>query len=209
MNQRILINRVSAVQSKFEELIAGCMDHQYGVSEDFISAGLARELRQNLITLDQDDRMKKAGIGNNLVKDTGQDKRGDRIFWMDNESEDKPERAFLDQIDAFVRYLNETCYVGISDYEFHYALYDTGSSYQRHVDQFQNNNHRKFSLIHYLNNDWTPEHGGELMIYQQNETEKILPNIRKAVFFQSDACEHAVSPATRPRMSISGWLKTS
>ena len=44
------------------------------------------------------------------------------------------ERAFLNQIEAFILYLNDSCYEGINAYEFHYALYETGSSYKRHVD---------------------------------------------------------------------------
>jgi SM-20-related protein len=47
--------------------------------------------------------------------------------------------------------MNETCYAGITGYEFHYAFYEEGSFYKRHVDQFQNNQGREFSMITYLN----------------------------------------------------------
>ncbi|MEJ0082707.1 MAG: hypothetical protein WDM78_17540 [Puia sp.] len=86
--------------------------------------------------------MKTAGIGNQSVKDKDQNKRGDNIFWIDNQSDEPSERVFLNQVDLFVEHLNDTCYTGINAYEFHYALYETGSYYHRHVDQFRNNNDR-------------------------------------------------------------------
>jgi Rps23 Pro-64 3,4-dihydroxylase Tpa1-like proline 4-hydroxylase len=196
------------MNNKFEELIGTYMQNRVGISNHFITKELAEDLQKNLLTLDEDDRLKMAGIGNLSDKNKEQDKRGDKIFWISNQSDEPAERAFLQQIDLFIEYLNETCYTGINAYEFHYALYETGSSYQRHVDQFKNNNDRKFSLIHYLNTHWTEDDGGELLIYHENQTDKIFPQMQKAVFFKSEDCEHAVSQSTRPRMSISGWLKT-
>jgi SM-20-related protein len=197
-----------SMERKFEELIGSFIDNQIGISNHFITKELALLLQQNLRTLDNEDRLKWAGIGNQLLKDAGQDKRGDKIYWIDNQSHEPSERAFLNQVEQFIEYLNDTCYTGINAYEFHYALYETGSSYQRHFDQFKNNNDRKYSLIHYLNTDWLDEEGGELLIYRENKTEKIFPEMQKAVFFKSDDCEHEVSKSSRPRMSISGWLKS-
>jgi SM-20-related protein len=196
------------MNAKFEELIRGFIDNQFAVCDHFLPLELAVLLQQNLLNLHKSDKMKKAGIGNLQVKDTGQDKRSDKIYWIENKTVDPPELAFLRQIEQFIAYLNETCYVGINDYEFHYAIYESGSSYQRHLDQFNNNNDRKFSLIHYLNTDWLDDDAGELIIYLNDKTEKILPRIQKAVFFRSDHCEHSVEKSFRPRMSISGWLKS-
>ena len=195
------------MNSRFETLIESYIDHQIGICDRFLSKELAGQLQQNLINLDLADRMKLAGIGNHRVKDLQQKKRGDKIFWIENDTTDSTERAFLDQVDAFILYLNDTCYTGINGYEFHYALYEKGNSYQRHTDQFQNNPDRKFSLINYLNTDWLEEEGGELFIYQEDRINKILPHIQKAVFFKSDTSEHEVCKSTRPRMSITGWLK--
>jgi SM-20-related protein len=199
---------MEGMNEKFEELIGTYIQNQIGISNYFISKELAAGLQRNLTSLDQKDQMKKAGIGNDLIQDNVQDKRGDKIFWIDNESKEPSEHAFLNQIDHFIEYLNDTCYTGINAYEFHYALYEKGSSYNRHVDQFKNDNDRKFSLIHYLNTNWTEEEGGELLIYRENQTDMILPEMQKAVFFNSEDCEHEVKISQRPRMSISGWLKT-
>ena len=196
------------MDDKFEELIGTYIQNQIGISNHFITKELALNLQKNLLSLDEEDKMKTAGIGNRVVKDKDQDKRGDKIFWIENQSDEPAERAFLSHINRLIEHLNNTCYTGINAYEFHYALYETGSFYQRHVDQFQNNNDRKFSLIHYLNTDWMEDEGGELLIYHENKTDKIFPEMQKAVFFRSEDCEHEVSRSTRPRMSISGWLKS-
>jgi SM-20-related protein len=196
------------MEDSYETLITGFIDNRVGICDQFLSAALAQQLQQNLIQLDQANKMQSAGIGNDPVKDQKQNKRGDKIYWIEKDSSEPAEREFLDQVEAFIIHLNNSCYTRINDYEFHYALYETGSSYKRHVDQFRNNGDRKFSLINYLNTDWKAEEGGELLIFHEDSVEKILPNLRKAVFFKSDTSEHEVSKATRPRMSITGWLKS-
>jgi Rps23 Pro-64 3,4-dihydroxylase Tpa1-like proline 4-hydroxylase len=197
------------MESKFEELIGSFGEGQVGLSEHFLSQDLACALQQNLLNLDSADRLKAAGIGNQLLKDPGQDKRGDKIFWIEKDTLNVHERKFLAQVEAFIVYLNNTCYTGINAYEFHYALYETGSSYRRHLDQFKNNSDRKYSLISYLNTDWQESDGGELLIYQSESIEKVIPTMQKAIFFKSDALEHEVRISSRPRMSITGWLKSS
>ena len=197
-----------SMNSRFEALIETYIDNQIGICDQFLSKELSGQLQKNLIDLEQSDKMKSAGIGNQLVKDPRQNKRGDKIYWLESDTTDPSERAFLDQIDAFIVYLNRSCFTGINSYEFHYAWYERGSAYQRHTDQFQNNDDRKFSLINYLNTDWMEEEGGELCIYQKDKVKKILPQMQKAVFFKSDTSEHEVCKSTRSRMSITGWLKS-
>lgn len=194
---------------KFDELIGSFIDHKIGLCEHFLTIELAKLLQQDLLDLDREKRMLPAGIGNHAIKDQAQKKRGDKIFWLDKKNNNPNEIAFLEQVESLIDYLNTTCYTSINSYEFHYALYETGSNYQRHKDQFKNNQDRKYSLITYLNDDWVDKDGGALMIYQNETTNKILPTMQKAVFFQSNVIEHEVLTATRPRMSVTGWLKSS
>lgn len=195
------------MNEKYDAFISSFIDNKIGLCDVFLTKELSKHLQQNLLQLDKDNKMLPAGIGNNTVKDPTQKMRGDKIYWIDKKNNDEHELAFLQEVERFIEYLNETCYTGINAYEFHYALYDTGSYYQRHKDQFQNNQDRKYSLINYLNDDWQEEDGGALMVYQDDKTESILPHIQKAVFFQSNELEHEVAIAHRPRMSITGWLK--
>ncbi len=197
------------MNAKFDELIGSFVDNEIGLCEHFLTKTLAKLLQQHLQELDNENRMLPAGIGNDIIKDPLQKKRGDRIFWLDKKTKNINELAFLDQIENFIEYLNKTCYTGINAYEFHYALYDAGTFYKRHRDQFKNNQDRKYTLISYLNDDWKDTDGGELIIYQAGKAGKILPTMQKAVFFRSSELEHEVSVSPRPRMSISGWLKSN
>jgi len=157
--------------------------------------------------LQKDEQLMKAGIGNNEIKDSKQQIRSDSIYWMDKKHDNIFEQEFLTHIEDFIEHLNRTCYTCINSYEFHYAVYEEGSFYKRHKDQFKNDSDRKFSLINYLNDDWLEADGGELLVYQNETTQKILPQSQKAVFFKSDEMEHEVAKSNRQRMSISGWLK--
>ena len=192
---------------KFEELIASFLDNNIGISDHFITAELAGLLQKDLEQMNAEGRLSYAGIGNDIVKDAGQKMRGDKIHWIDKKDKNSNELHFLDRVEDFIDHLNRTCYTGINAYEFHYALYEAGSFYKRHKDQFRNDSNRKYSLISYLNDDWLYTDGGELLIYRDEEVQRISPNIRKAVFFKSDELEHEVTISSRARMSITGWLK--
>jgi Rps23 Pro-64 3,4-dihydroxylase Tpa1-like proline 4-hydroxylase len=191
----------------FDSLINSYLDNKVGIDTGFLTEELSNGLRQNIVQLQKEDRMTAAGIGNKQEKDTHQEMRGDSIYWMDKGHEDRFEQDFLSRVEELIGYLNSTCYAGINAYEFHYAVYETGSCYKRHRDQFQDNSNRKYSLINYLNTNWQEEEGGQLLVYQNGSVQKILPHAQTAVFFKSDEMEHEVTKATRSRMSISGWLK--
>jgi Rps23 Pro-64 3,4-dihydroxylase Tpa1-like proline 4-hydroxylase len=191
----------------FDTLIDTYLDNNIGIDSHFLSKALSDGLHQNILQLQKDDKMSAAGIGNADVKDATQKMRSDSIYWMDKKHENVFEQEFLSQMEDFIGHLNDTCYTGINSYEFHYAIYEEGSFYKRHRDQFKTDNNRKFSLINYLNNDWLEENGGQLLVYQNGLTQTIQPNAQKAVFFKSDEMEHEVVKANRQRMSISGWLK--
>lgn len=194
---------------RFEELIEGFLNHKVGVSTQFLSTELTNALSENLRMLHHEGQMISAGVGDAQNRTLDKTIRRDKIYWMDNATTNIAEREFLSIIDEFVSYLNRTCFTAINDYEFHYAVYEAGSFYKRHIDQFRNNNFRKFSLITYLNEDWKEEDGGSLLLYRDNGTvDSILPTAQRAVFFKSDEMEHEVAVATRARMSITGWLKS-
>ncbi len=195
------------MSAQFEELVATFITGKIGISNLFLPEELAGRTQQHIQDLHNDGHMKPAGIGNEQVQGHDRKVRSDQIYWLEKKNKQQEELGFLDHMEQFISYLNETCYTGINAYEFHYALYEKGSFYSRHKDQFRNNNQRKYSIVSYLNNDWLEADGGQLWVHQDGLTEKILPTNRKAVFFESSEIEHEVTPALRPRMSITGWLK--
>jgi SM-20-related protein len=191
----------------FDCLIDSFIEDKVGIAENFLSVQLAAKLKENLISLFENKKFLNAGIGNDVV--VNQDKliRSDVIYWLDRKHENQYENDFFDLMDEFVLYLNQTCYTGITGYEFHYTLYEKGTFYKKHIDQFKHNGSRQYSMIMYLNADWKTEDGGELRIYHADEEQNIPPNNGKSVFFKSSDLAHEVLLTNKQRMSITGWLK--
>ena len=192
----------------FDVLINSFIDNKVGIADDFLSKPLAALLKENLIALYADKQMLAAGIGNNTALQHDKLIRSDWIYWLDRSHDNPSEIAFFELMDSFVSYLNSTCYTGITGYEFHYALYEKGSFYKKHLDQFKNNKSRAFSMIMYLNVDWQEKDGGELCIYHSDHQQLIAPINGTCVFFKSSELEHEVLMTHQPRLSITGWLKT-
>lgn len=195
------------MHEQFDLLIDSYLDSKIGIAPFFLSKELSAGLQQNILQLQQDNMMSAAGIGNSEIRDSSQKVRGDKIYWLDKKRKNTFEQGFLTLIENFIEHLNSTCYAGINAYEFHYAVYEAGSFYKRHKDQFKNDSNRKYSLVTYLNNDWLEGDGGQLQVYQNNTVQKIQPHAQTAVLFKSDETEHEVIKANRSRMSITGWLK--
>ncbi len=193
----------------FETLISSYLDSKVGIVEHFVSEELAQHLVKRLFELKDQNLLKTAGIGNAAKLTQNSAIRSDSIYWLDRANNNAHETAFLDHVDAFVSYLNRSCYTGITGYEFHFALFDRGSFYRKHLDQFQDNSSRQFSMITYLNENWQPEDGGELCIYDDDDdvAQKIAPTNRKTVFFKSNELVHEVLETNTPRLSVTGWLK--
>jgi SM-20-related protein len=196
------------MENQFDVLIDSYLENKVGIDKSFLNAALSKGLHQNILQLQKDELMNVAGIGNEVIKDAQQKIRSDKIYWMEEGSGNKYEEEFLNQVQDFISHLNRTCYTGINACEFHYAVYEEGSFYKRHKDQFKNDDNRKFSLINYLNEDWLEEDGGQLLVYQKEIAQKIQPHAQTAVFFKSDEMEHEVIKANRSRTSITGWLKS-
>ncbi len=195
------------MNEQFDLLIDSYLSDHIGIAPAFLTQKLSAGLQQNIIRLQNDEMMTAAGIGNEAVKDASQKMRSDKIYWLDKKHDNLFENEFLQQAEDFIERLNNTCYAGINAYEFHYAVYEEGNFYKRHKDQFKNNDHRKFSLITYLNEDWLAADGGQLQVYQNDTMQQIQPHSQTAVLFKSDETEHEVIKANRSRMSITGWLK--
>lgn len=192
---------------KFERLIDSFIEDKVGVTENFLGEALASHLRDNLNALYAEKKLQSAKIGNEDSLTQNLLIRNDKIFWLDPAHDDPHENSFFLLVDNFIAYLNRTCFAGITGYEFHYAMYEKGSFYKRHLDQFKHNGHRVFSMIMYLNEGWEAKDGGELRVFHPDSQQTISPINGKCVFFDSTKIEHEVLATNKPRLSVTGWLK--
>jgi SM-20-related protein len=195
------------LQEIFDTLINSFIADKVGITEHFLNEGLADHLRVHLTRLHEEKLFLTGGTGNEQKLVHDKLLRNDVIYWLDRKHDNPYENEFLSLIDSFVSYLNSSCYTGITGYEFHFAIYEKGAFYKRHFDQFRNNQSRQYSMIVYLNSNWADGDGGQLLIHQADNEYMISPTSGKGVFFKSSELEHEVLLTTRPRMSITGWLK--
>jgi SM-20-related protein len=152
------------------------------------------------------ENLRKAGIGKKDSYQIDKSERGDYIAWIDQTNPDEATKNYLDKICQLITDLNRSFYLGIRDYECHFALYPAGASYARHVDRHRSGSSRVVSFVFYLNADWQTEDGGQLLIYDQNRlAAEIIPQSGRLAVFLSEK-EHEVAITQRPRMSITGWM---
>ncbi len=141
--------------------------------------------------------------------------RNDRIVWID--PDDDATRWYFAWIESLRIELNRTLFLGLFDYECHFAWYPAGSFYGRHLDAFRGRRSRRVSTVLYLNHKWTEDDGGSLMLYQQDEPEAgeaaavrtVVPVHGRLVVFLSEDVPHEVQPAQRSRYSIAGWFRVA
>lgn len=190
----------------FDSIADGLAGPGYAVVDQFLSQN---EI-DSILALDEFQQaatqFKKAGIGKSKDLQINEAIRGDFIQWLDKQTAPEPLQIYLTRLHEMVRFLNQALYLSLKDVEVHMTVYPAGSYYKRHLDQFKHDDHRKLSVICYLNNDWMPEHGGQLRMYLGDETKDFLPIAGRLVCFRSDQIEHEVLPATRERKSLTGWV---
>lgn len=188
----------------FNAIADGLADQGFAVIDEFLAPAEAEAILHSDEFVQHKLHFRQAGIGkkDNAVNEQI---RGDRIQWIDPAVVSKAEQVYLDRIDALLPFLNQALYLSLKGVELHRTVYPVGSRYQRHRDQFRNDDHRKLSIICYLNTDWTEKDGGQLTLYLPDEVRTILPTAGRLVCFRSDQLEHEVLPASRERYSITGW----
>lgn len=194
---------------KYEKVITDLLEQQFSIVDDFFNIEEIEDLRALLLEKYNEDEFRKAAIGNQFSEQIVKSIRGDFISWIDENNLSQTEEVFFNKIDEFVNYMNRTCFLGIQEKEFHYAVYPKGTFYKKHLDTFQNDDSRKLSVVCYLNDeDWKPEYGGELVIFKPLEEIKVYPLKGRVVIFESQVLEHEVRQVEQMRLSITGWLKT-
>ncbi len=185
----------------------------YVVLPGWLPAGQVAELRAELRALDAAGAFHVAGIGRGSAQQVEQRIRGDRIAWL---QADWPAAAhYLALIDSLRLALNRECFLGLAEYEAHYACYGAGSFYRRHVDRHADSadgrhGQRVISTVCYLNEPgWPADAGGELVLHPEGgEALRVVPEAGTLVVFRSDNIAHEVLAAGRERLSIAGWMRT-
>lgn len=189
----------------FGAIADGLAERGFAIIDDFLSTSEVSDIL-NVNSFQQHGTFKKAGIGKSQDKQINESIRGDYIHWVDPSTASPALSVYLNRLRELVSYLNQALFLSLKDIEVHETVYPVGSFYKRHLDQFKKDDHRKLSVICYLNENWTDEQGGQLKLYLPGEELNVLPLAGRLVCFRSDELEHEVLPAVRERLSITGWI---
>ncbi len=195
-----------------QTIINTLADQGWGVFDNVIDDGILEQLILSFDELNESE-FKQAGIGRNQLSMVDHSIRSDEIRWLSHE--DKDIVPFFNWMEQLRIAINEAFYLGLFDYECHFACYKTGRFYQKHLDAFVGKSNRRLSTILYLNEQWQSGHGGELLIYPSINSEKpndhvmatVEPKLGRLVVFFSEEFPHEVLPSQTLRKSITGWFR--
>lgn len=182
-------------------------DSGWSVIEDALPPDVIASLEKNCHALWACDELEPAAVGRAGEEKIIPEVRGDYIRWVDNGTANEPLTQYLHFMDQLRSHLNQSLFLGLEDFETHFALYPPGAGYQRHVDRFKSSPLRTVSVVLYLNTAWQPGDGGELCLYLADRTEVIAPRAGTLAVFMSADMPHEVLKAQRHRASLVGWYR--
>lgn len=191
---------------KFDLIVDGLAEKGYAIVDNFLDHTEVTDILNSDEFKNGIVHFKKAGIGKHHDLQINEAIRGDYIQWIDKHHASTSVMVYLKKLDQLIQSINSNLFLSLKDYEVHMTVYPIGTFYKRHLDQFRKDDHRKLSIICYLNNNWKEENGGQLRMHLANETVDYLPMAGRLICFRSDQIEHEVLPATRERMSLTGWI---
>ena len=203
----------SLFSSLFEFIAKDIIEKGYSIRPFALPENLTHLLLHH-ITRMPESNFKRAGIGrakNHLINDFI---RTDEISWITDNTE--AGSTWIAWSKALQQYLNQRLFLGLFSFESHFARYSKGDFYKKHKDAFKGEGNRVLSVIVYLNQHWSAEDGGELVIYDHisptsavidNRKVTLIPGFGTIVVFLSEEFVHEVLPANRDRYSIAGWFR--
>jgi SM-20-related protein len=182
-------------------------EHGWSLQPLFAPQLLTLELAEECRNRAAQGALAPAAVGRGAQQQIREGVRGDHIQWLEPGQATACDR-YLELMDELRQALNQGLYLGLEDYESHFALYPPGACYQKHVDRFRDDDRRAVSAVLYLNQDWQAEQGGALRLYLADGSNRdVLPQAGSLLLFLSADMPHEVLPATRERLSLTGWFR--
>ena len=185
------------------QLIDALSTHGYFVWDDFLTHEEVVALRDCI-----PENWKKARIGRNDEVTRELSIRSDKIQWVHRDM-GEPTSQFLDKMEQIRLAANQAFFLGLFEYEAHFAKYEKGDFYKKHLDCFKGNENRRLTTVFYMNDEWSEEDAGELVIYdlQDNHIATIPPKSGRLFAFLSRQFPHEVLLINTERFSIAGWFR--
>lgn len=201
------------IDEAVQEVAARVEADGWAVVEGFLSPEETEALAADCRRLWEEGEFRRAGVGHGAALTVRSEVRSDYVLWLSDEVTSPRLEEYLARVEALRQELNRRLYLGLFDFEAHLTVYPAGAFYAKHLDRFRAVSYRAVSMILYLNREWREEEGGTLRIYldesgdESGPTVDVAPRGGTLVAFLSGTFHHEVLPATRERLSVTGWLK--
>jgi len=192
-------------QEHFDKAIDQLALKGFFIWDNFINKEEVSDLISTIKKDKEAGEFKKAGIGKQALHQVDSSIRGDYIEWIDRQHPATVVQDFISKADELRTVINQTCYLGLKDFECHFAIYPEKTFYKKHIDRFSQNAHRVISFVLYLNQNWQKGDGGELGIYHDYEEHIIEPLAGRLILFRSEIL-HEVLLSHKERISLTGWM---
>lgn len=175
----------------------------------YLPVDLVMALKAEVETLHQAGILEEAGVGRGADHSRDRSIRRDRIAWLRGDT--APQAALFQFLELVRVDLNRLLFLGLNRFEAHYASYESGDFYRRHIDSFKGRRSRIVSVVLYLNDQWRPQDGGALRLFNRDSPEEVcgtvLPEAGKMVLFMSEEIPHEVLTAQCTRYSVACWFR--
>lgn len=181
----------------------------YSVCVDMIPPQIITMLNHELEKREQSGDIKAALVGRGESKKSDGAQRDVLSSWIGKNSEG--ERYFLAFAEKIRLSINQNLLLGLFEFESQFLHYPVGGFYKRHIDALKGNRNRIVSMVAYLNQNWIPEDGGTLAIWNNENASipvlEVLPSAGTVVLMLSEQIPHEARSALRERRAIAGWFR--
>ncbi len=163
--------------------------------------------------------------------------RKTHIAWLDGAS--AAQQRFMEGADALRIAMNRRLFLGLFEFEAHFAVYPPGGFYARHMDAFtlptasagafagrRAQRARVVSMVAYLNRDWASADGGQLAVWEHAPMDEhgrpdmsrlddvppvaeLEPEGGGLVLMLSEVIPHEVRRSLATRYAIPGWFRVN
>jgi SM-20-related protein len=198
--------------SSFGELVDAIRQSGWIALPDFLSEEVAGELSIESRAAWEQGEFRRAGVGRGKDLVIREDVRTDHVMWLRDDVITECQQRYLDKLEELRITLNRSLYLGLMDFEGHFAVYPEGGFYKPHLDRHRDTSERIVTVILYLNPGWKSGDGGELKIWtkpgdREGEFGIVEPRLGTLVCFLAADHWHEVLPAAKTRASITGWFR--
>lgn len=191
----------------FSSIIDDLAERGWSLQRSFLSSDVTHELADECRRREAEGALAPAGVGRGEAQAVREGIRGDQIQWLEA-GQSAVCDDYLQLMDELRQALNRELFLGLEEFECHFAFYPPGAFYQTHLDRFRDDDSRCVTAVLYLNPDWQAEHGGALRMHFADGAQSDIPPLAgNLVVFLSGEFPHEVLETQVDRLSLTGWFR--